>query len=177
MSNIGQEDFRVELDDGKYKVIALVGGGFRWLRHDKEWPAAEDLTYSKVVVSMIYRINELEVALHKTQPKGDAAEIGQRAAHYGDGVQPWDHIKAAGWGPEFAAGNALKYVRRYKTKNGEDDLKKGRWYYAELINLVGEELPDHMEHVDSLRHPANFALQRLDVMLTQEERALLRQQP
>lgn len=94
---------------------------------------------------------------------GDAAEIGQRAAHYGDGIQPWDHIKAAGWGPQFAG--------RYKVKNGEDDLKKGRWYYNELLNLAAEanEVPG-----TSINY-AGRTMGELELMLTQEERSLLRQ--
>lgn len=58
-----------------------------------------------------------------------------RKAHYGAGRQPWDDIKLLGWAPEFAAGNALKYVRRHAAKNGDDDLAKGRWYFAELVKL------------------------------------------
>lgn len=101
---------------------------------------------------------------------GDAAEIGQRAAHYGDGIQPWDHIKAAGWGPQFAAGNALKYVRRYKVKNGEDDLQKGRWYYHELVTMVA----DYFERMTDVYKSANIVFLQLEQLLTQEERALLR---
>lgn len=108
---------------------------------------------------------------------GDAPTIGQRAAHYGDGIQPWDHIKAVGWGPQFAAGNALKYVRRYKNKNGEDDLQKGRWYYHELVEMVAKvdahtpATPQgaigHLAHAPSV-------LGTLELLLTQDERALLR---
>lgn len=58
-----------------------------------------------------------------------------RKAHYGEGKQPWDTIKELGWGPGFAAGNVLKYVRRHAAKNGEDDLDKARWYFAELQKL------------------------------------------
>ena len=51
-------------------------------------------------------------------------ELGEdgtvRKAHYGSGRQPWDHIKAAGWGPEFAAGCVLRYLRR--TKDPEHSL-------------------------------------------------------
>ena len=103
--------------------------------------------------------------------RGDAAEIGQRAAHYGAGRQPWDDILDQGWGPAFAAGNALKYVRRYKNKNGEDDLKKGRWYYRELLDLACKEQLDYLEPI---AQPVNLALMKLDLLLTEAERALLR---
>lgn len=33
-------------------------------------------------------------------------------------------------------GNALKYICRWKSKNGLEDLKKARWYIDRLINHV-----------------------------------------
>lgn len=54
-----------------------------------------------------------------------------RKAHYGDGVQPWDVILASGWGPGFAAGNVLKYLRR--TKNPEHSAESASWYYDRLV--------------------------------------------
>ena len=33
----------------------------------------------------------------------------------------------------FAEGNIVKYVTRYKDKNGVEDLKKARWYLNKLI--------------------------------------------
>lgn len=37
----------------------------------------------------------------------------------------------------FCIGNVLKYVSRYKGKNGIEDLKKARWYLDKIIE--GEE--------------------------------------
>ena len=74
----------------------------------------------------------------------DRAEPGEdgtiRKAHYGAGRQPWDDIIDFGWGPAFAAGNALKYVRRHAAKNGADDLATGRWYYGELYKRAAGEI-------------------------------------
>lgn len=53
-----------------------------------------------------------------------------RKAHYGDGEQPWDAIVRLGWGPAFAAGNVLKYLRR--TKDPEHSLESARWYWRRL---------------------------------------------
>jgi hypothetical protein len=36
----------------------------------------------------------------------------------------------------FLTGNVLKYVFRYKLKNGATDLKKADWYLDRLITLV-----------------------------------------
>lgn len=35
-----------------------------------------------------------------------------------------------------ATGNVLKYICRWKAKNGLQDLKKARWYLDRLINHV-----------------------------------------
>ncbi len=34
----------------------------------------------------------------------------------------------------YLEGNIIKYVSRYKTKNGIEDLKKAQWYLKELID-------------------------------------------
>lgn len=90
-----------------------------------------------------------------------------RKAHYGEGRQPWDDIKDAGWAPDFAAGNALKYVRRHEAKNGQDDLDKGRWYFAELIKMSDGPL----ESMEANR--AWLVLRQLRARLTTSELALL----
>lgn len=95
---------------------------------------------------------------------GDAAEVGKRASQYGEGRQPWDDILDQGWGPAFAAGNALKYIRRYKMKNGDDDIAKARWYWHELyqrslnVSLSGQAWV--LAHVDliSLLTPEEILL-------------------
>lgn len=38
----------------------------------------------------------------------------------------------------FLEGNIIKYVSRYKTKNGIEDLKKAQWYLNKLIEEVNE---------------------------------------
>lgn len=35
----------------------------------------------------------------------------------------------------FYIGNVIKYVCRYKNKNGLEDLKKARWYLDKLIDI------------------------------------------
>ncbi len=79
-----------------------------------------------------------------------------RQPWYGDGRQPWDDIVLAGWAPEFAAGNVLKYLRR--TKAPEHSLESARWYYQRL-----KEMGD----------PALMVKAQLVEMLTDEEKARL----
>jgi len=53
--------------------------------------------------------------------------------HYKHGIEPIEVIRSYGWFPDFAAGNILKYVARYRYKNGVDDLRKARQYLDWLI--------------------------------------------
>lgn len=81
-----------------------------------------------------------------------------RKAHYGAGRQPIDDIVDQGWGPEFCAGNIVKYLRR--DKEVEDSLKKAKWYYAKLIEIVGDAPP--------LSYDSNVMV-KLHSLLTAEE--------
>lgn len=36
----------------------------------------------------------------------------------------------------YLVGNILKYVSRYKYKNGIEDLKKAKWYLSKLLQEV-----------------------------------------
>jgi hypothetical protein len=105
----------------------------------------------------------------KIEPEHIAHDGTIRKDHYGIGIQPWDIIVKLGWGPVFAAANALKYVRRYKTKNGEDDLKKGRWYFNELWRIALEDWSGSDYAINALK-----VYDQLMNELTIEEIALLR---
>lgn len=48
-------------------------------------------------------------------------------------LQPWDAIAA--WDCGFLDGNVIKYVVRYRSKGGVEDLKKARHYLDKLIEL------------------------------------------
>lgn len=48
-------------------------------------------------------------------------------------IEPITYIEVNELG--FHAGNVVKYVSRYKQKNGLDDLKKAKWYIERLIEL------------------------------------------
>ena len=71
------------------------------------------------------------------EPEDTARDDGTvRRQHYGTGVQPWDTIKALGWGAIFAASNVIKYLRR--TKDLEHSLESARWYYSALCKMADE---------------------------------------
>ena len=60
--------------------------------------------------------------------------------HYNkSGIECINAIQAAtGDGYEYyLQGNILKYLWRYRYKNGVEDLKKAQWYLNELVEEVG----------------------------------------
>lgn len=64
--------------------------------------------------------------------RADQYQIG--GIHYKTkAIAPWEVIERNGMG--FFDGNALKYLMRYKDKNGVEDLKKSIHYIEKLIEL------------------------------------------
>lgn len=47
----------------------------------------------------------------------------------------------------FCIGNVIKYVLRYRHKNGVEDLKKARWYLDRAIGLLDERSNDAWQAV------------------------------
>jgi len=64
--------------------------------------------------------------------KANDHQVG--GSHYKDrAIEPWDYIIANDIG--FLEGNVVKYVTRYKEKNGIKDLEKARHYLDKLIEV------------------------------------------
>lgn len=51
------------------------------------------------------------------------------------GISTYDFIKAKDL--NYTAGQVIKYISRYKHKNGLEDLKKAKWYLDKLISEIG----------------------------------------
>lgn len=57
--------------------------------------------------------------------------------HYKTPIEPWDYIVANNIG--YLEGNVIKYVSRYKSKNGLQDLEKALHYLEKLIEVKTAE--------------------------------------
>ena len=65
--------------------------------------------------------------------RADDMQVG--GSHYKDkAIQPWDYIIANELG--YLEGNVVKYVSRWKNKNGIEDLKKAQHYLTKLIEVA-----------------------------------------
>jgi len=63
-------------------------------------------------------------------------EQAPKNEHYkGLGMEPLEYIEANGWSEGFYIGNIIKYVTRYKHKNGVEDLIKAMDYLDRLIKF------------------------------------------
>ena len=60
--------------------------------------------------------------------------------HYKDmQLSPLDYIMANEGDFTWCIANVIKYVSRYKRKNGLEDLKKARWYLERQIEELEKE--------------------------------------
>jgi hypothetical protein len=95
------------------------------------WPALEfdwsERGYGRDIVA--YRIVN-----QSTTPDVSANDIQVAGTHYKQlKIQVWDFIAANRLG--FFEGNAIKYLTRWESKGGVDDLRKARHYIDKLIEL------------------------------------------
>lgn len=65
----------------------------------------------------------------------NTTQIG--GSHYQGAIQTWDYIIAQDLG--YLEGNIVKYVSRWKKKNGLEDLKKARHYLDKLIEVTEQQ--------------------------------------
>jgi len=83
-----------------------------------------------------------------TTPGATMSDAGKgdptNPSHYTAGaVECIDGIEAATVGltgiEAFCTGNAIKYLWRWKRKNGAEDLRKAKWYVDRLLMGMGEK--------------------------------------
>lgn len=86
------------------------------------------------------------VSLQEPEQKEEAPS----STHYKSmAIEPLAYIEANHIG--FHAGNVIKYVSRYKSKNGLDDLQKAKFYIERLIELEeGYKVPGFLPDKEEL---------------------------
>ncbi len=71
----------------------------------------------------------------KSMTKPGNEDVGRQRHYEQYDIQPIDFIVQVA-GPEWCAGNIIKYAARYKEKNGVEDVKKAATYCQFLINML-----------------------------------------
>lgn len=88
-------------------------------------------------------MRHMEYMKMKLKEVENNTDMVNSSAHYNKaGIETIDIIQSVtGDGFEtYLQGNILKYICRYKYKNGVEDLEKARWYLNRLIETkVGEQ--------------------------------------
>ena len=62
---------------------------------------------------------------------GERGSVDHPAHYAGNGIEAIDVIEA--WELGFCEGNVVKYLARWQTKGGIEDLRKARWYLDRFI--------------------------------------------
>ena len=73
---------------------------------------------------------------------GKKEDMVNHPPHYNKaGIETIDAIRAMtdGGFEYYLQGNIMKYLWRYRYKNGAEDLKKAQWYLTELIDVVEKD--------------------------------------
>lgn len=80
-----------------------------------------------------------DVKFTYTAPAKPKEQIG--GTHYSRlGIEPIQFIETNGLG--YHEGNVVKYISRWRNKNGLEDLKKALWYVERLIELETQKQND-----------------------------------
>ena len=76
------------------------------------------------------------VAKQPASPRANDTQVAGN--HYKQfQIEPWDAI--VDWGLGYLDGNAVKYLSRWRHKNGIEDLKKARHYIDKLLETEMEK--------------------------------------
>ena len=79
---------------------------------------------------------------HGNMKEKDLNDIVNHPKHYTEGtIECIDYINACNF--DYLEGNIVKYITRYRNKNGVEDLRKAEFYLRMLIerelNGIGDE--------------------------------------
>jgi hypothetical protein len=108
----------------------------------KRFHEATASSYSKNTKASVY-LNDLNDSVERMIYEQHVDTPSRKEAvdhpdHYNEGIETIDYIES--WEMDFSQGNIIKYVSRYKSKGGLEDLKKAQWYLERLIQKEEENV-------------------------------------
>lgn len=127
-----------------YDLAGLPGSATRSLDEKRlGWTDVSEFRWVRDPFSMSIDIRYPDpVYLYECDPDNKLPNMVEHPPHYQSetGLEVIDVIQAFTFdlkGIEATdTGNVIKYICRWKSKNGLEDLKKARWYLNHLINHV-----------------------------------------
>ena len=82
-----------------------------------------------------YKTNEGSTTVSSPDySKKTTPSVVEHPKHYNNGIECWEYVVSHNMG--FLEGNIIKYVTRYKFKNGREDLLKAKEYLDRLLEQV-----------------------------------------
>ncbi len=97
--------------------------------------------YNRIMKEIEMKQQWKDVVWDKEQQASGQSDMVNSPPHYNQqGIECIDAIHAA-CGECFEyylQGNIMKYLWRYRYKNGTEDLKKAQWYLEKLIEVTDE---------------------------------------
>lgn len=123
-------------DEYKLKVIELYNKGYG------PTEIGQEVGRSQSAISVLLKRLAAEGRIEKREIKENVKnrkkpEAVNHPAHYNIGniecIDYIDDVLQDDYG--FYIGNIIKYVARYKGKNGLEDLKKAKWYLDRLVSI------------------------------------------
>lgn len=139
-ADMNLESYLIDDGDGAYRRVwkhkCRKEDTCERFKKAKEWFVVEDSwTYAEKVSK------ELDKEKEDKEKESDNAN---HPSHYADGcgLECIDIMEAI-FGPElvfdYAIVNAFKYLWRYKNKNGQEDIRKAKWYLDKAHELDKKE--------------------------------------
>jgi len=90
----------------------------------------------ETIKQYIDEVQQQHLAHISASIRANEQQVG--GAHYAvKAIQPWDFIISNNIG--YLEGNIIKYISRWKDKNGIEDLKKAQHYLQKLIETHDKE--------------------------------------
>lgn len=114
-SQIGEDNIYRALNEGKNGYLIDKGAGF-----------CESFDKSRFVDVQVF-----EGHYDPKGPEGELPDTPITPKHYKRGIETWDYTDS--WGMDFLEGSIIKYVTRWRDKNGIEDLKKANQFLLRLI--------------------------------------------
>lgn len=110
--------------------MACIHCGKLFLKEDHRWITTKgdmcNTCYKRITSNVIRGLDK----------ESDNKELESPSYYKEGGIQPIEYMKmkmSQEMYEGFLLGNVIKYVSRYKGKNGLEDLRKARWYLSQLI--------------------------------------------
>ena len=116
-------------------LLVRTAARLQWGRYDDS-PGSEIVAYRRVVAKPTVSADAEPASPRKALDRQEGGD------HYKDcAIQPAEYIHANGLG--FFEGNVVKYVTRWRKKNGLADLRKAAHYIELLIELEEAKMALH----------------------------------